>query len=70
MPQYRLTARKGSETAWQDFDAEDSFDATTSAIVYVLNRAMESSLWAKGRVELWQRGGTKPLHVMEAKEEE
>jgi hypothetical protein len=69
MPQYRLVAMKGGRSAQYEFEAEDSFDATTTAIAEVLNRAMESKLWAKGRIELWQRGATKPLHVMEAKEE-
>ncbi len=67
MPQYRLVAMRGDENAEYEFAADDRFDATTTAISYVLDRAMESRLWAKGRIELWR--GKKVLHVMEAKEE-
>lgn len=68
MPQYRLTATKAGESAQYEFEADDSWDASMEAINYTLSQAMKSTLWAKGRLELWQRGATEPLHVAEEKE--
>jgi hypothetical protein len=75
MPRYKLLADKpgapeGQRRREHGFMASDDFDATTTAIDYILNHAVgHTEPWATGHIVLSRsaRGLTHVVHEMAAK---
>ena len=61
-----LTAELNGQKESKTLQAVDSFDLTMAAISYILNKAANSELWAKGHIILKDRFG-KVLKEMPAK---
>ena len=70
MKTYTLEAKSpdyGGGKARTGILASNDTEATFEAIAYILNRAVRSPLWAKGRITLTSPTG-EVLRVMEAKQ--
>jgi len=63
---YTVTATLNSESETETFYGVDDTDATFSAMAFILNTAVSSTLWAKGEIVLADTEGNE-IRRMEAK---
>ena len=63
---YKLIAELDDEFEEYEFYGDDNTDATFEAMAHVMNTAMESELWAKGGITLYNPNGF-VIRTMEAK---
>lgn len=66
MKRYTLSAVHNRAMSQEEVWAEDDDDATMSAMIVVLNRAVESPIWAKGKITLRDATGA-TIQTMDAK---
>jgi len=63
---YTVTATLNSESETETLYGVDDTDATFSAMAFILNTAVNSTLWAKGEIVLADTDGNE-IRRMEAK---
>jgi hypothetical protein len=62
MKQYRLTAKRNNEVRTKQLFCSNDSDAQMEAMFFVLNKAKENIIWAKGEISLMQ-GNTLIAHM-------
>ena len=68
MGEYKLVAQLGDEFEIELFDSfEDKMSPTINAIGIIMDKAVESDLWADGEINLYNPEG-QIIRTMEAKE--
>ena len=70
MARYYVVATLGTTTVSQPLDADNESEATIEAVLYIMDKAWVTpdGPWARGEIELIDKGTTKVLRTMKGKE--